>query len=361
MTFAEMPRKSMNIPVYNSEFNDQVQNIVQQLISNEPVKQLMQSFIRSTNRRHYIDHFAIAYFEFNFFYTRQLSPYRAALMLSDNYFKCYRHCTGYDDYLGDGVTDFASNDVDKLIKLLIKKYNLGDNIESLQAVYIALMHLSMGLFYEVAQDEIGKYFKDIECETAEDYIKVFCNIDSLNHNDRCTRNLLALFLIQRNKMTYDKHYTNCFFEIEKLIEAQKEENSLMSYEKRLLQPMDKVTYSINDVDFMNGSDFEHFVALLFTRMGYVTTVTKGSGDQGIDVLAEKNSVKIGVQAKCYSGSVSNSAIQEVVAGAQHYGCDKSMVVTNNIFSKSAIELAQSNNVILWDRTILKDKISEVFC
>lgn len=112
---------------------------------------------------------------------------------------------------------------------------------------------------------------------------------------------------------------------------------------------------------MNGCDFENFVALLFTKMGYETIVTKGSGDQGIDVIAEKNNVKIGVQAKCYSGSVSNSAIQEVVAGAQHYGCDKSIVITNNVFSKSAIDLAQSNNVILWDRTILKDKIIEVFC
>jgi len=364
MLFAELHngyKMDSPIPVYNNEFNEQVQSIVKQLISNDAVRQLMLSFISNTNRKHYIDHFAIAYFERNYFHTRQLSPYRANMLLSDENFKNYRHCTGYENYFGDGVTEFAVNDVDKLIKLLIKKHNLGDNIETLQAAYIALMHLSKGYFTEVAQDEIGTYFKNTEYDSVEDYVEAFCSIDSLNINDRCIRNLLALYLIQRHKMSYDSHYTDCFFEIEKLIEAQKEENSLMSYEKKLLQPKNKITYSINDVDFMNGSDFEHFVALLFTKMGYETTVTKGSGDQGIDVIAEKNNVKIGIQAKCYAGSVSNSAIQEVVAGAQHYGCDKSIVVTNNVFSKSAIELAQSNNVILWDRTILKDKIIEVFC
>jgi len=361
MLFAEIHNGSKMdspIPAYNNEFNDQVQSIVKLLISNDSTRQLMQSFIENTNRKHYIDHLTIAYFERNYFHTRQLSPYKALMLTSDENIGCW---TDLENYFADYVTAFAKNDIDKLFRLLTRKYSIKDNIESLQAVYIALMQLSKGSLTDIAQDEIGKYFKDTEYDTAEDYVGAFCNIDSLDINDRCIRNLLALYLMQRHKMSYSKHYTDCFFEIEKLIEAQKEENSLMSYEKKLLQPKDKITYSINDVDLMNGSEFEHFVALLFTKMGYEATVTKGSGDQGIDVLAEKNNVKIGVQAKCYSGSVSNSAIQEVVAGAQHYGCDKSIVVTNNVFSKSAIELAQSNNVILWDRTILKDKIIEVFC
>lgn len=111
---------------------------------------------------------------------------------------------------------------------------------------------------------------------------------------------------------------------------------------------------------MTGHEFEHFIGELFNRMGYISKVTKGSGDQGIDVLVEKNDKRIGVQAKCYSNSVTNKAIQEVVAGLKYYNCYKGIVVTNNYFTKSAIELANANNIVLWDRSILKQKISEVF-
>lgn len=34
-----------------------------------------------------------------------------------------------------------------------------------------------------------------------------------------------------------------------------------------------------------------------------------------------------------------------------------MVITNSSFTKSAIELAKVNDVILWDRNILTDKLS----
>ena len=107
---------------------------------------------------------------------------------------------------------------------------------------------------------------------------------------------------------------------------------------------------------MTGSEFEEFIAKLFIKMGYSAYTTKTSGDQGIDVIAEKNGIKYGIQAKCYSNSVGNSAVQEAVAGKSFYGCDKIIVITNNSYTKSAIELATANGVILWDRNILKEKL-----
>jgi restriction endonuclease Mrr len=52
---------------------------------------------------------------------------------------------------------------------------------------------------------------------------------------------------------------------------------------------------------LNGEEFEAFVELLFTEMGYDVTVTGGSGDDGIDVVAELSTgigaQRIGIQAK----------------------------------------------------------------
>lgn len=117
--------------------------------------------------------------------------------------------------------------------------------------------------------------------------------------------------------------------------------------------------TISDIDLMSGQEFEQFVSSLFKGIGYETKITKTSGDQGIDVIAKKGNAVVAIQTKCYSKPVGNHAIMEAVAGAKCYNATKTMVITNNVFTKSARELAQVNNVVLWDRTVLKEKINEI--
>ena len=109
--------------------------------------------------------------------------------------------------------------------------------------------------------------------------------------------------------------------------------------------------TIFDVDKMCGNEFESFLSILFSRMGYNARVTERH-DQGIDVIAIKDGVKLGIQAKRFKGNVGNSAVQEVVAGLTIHGCNKALVVTNSNFTNSAIALAKANNVELWDREVL---------
>lgn len=105
-----------------------------------------------------------------------------------------------------------------------------------------------------------------------------------------------------------------------------------------------------DFDSMEGHQFEYFCAdLLKHNDFYNVSVTQGSGDQGIDILAEKEGVLYGIQCKCYASDIGNKAVQEAFAGKTFYGCHVAAVLTNRHFTKSAIELAQVNKVLLWDR------------
>jgi len=65
------------------------------------------------------------------------------------------------------------------------------------------------------------------------------------------------------------------------------------------------------------------------------------------------------RTKCYSGSVSNSAIQQVVAGLKFYDCAVGMVITNSYFTKRAMELAKANNINLWDRDKLENELNAI--
>ncbi len=108
-----------------------------------------------------------------------------------------------------------------------------------------------------------------------------------------------------------------------------------------------------DFDKMNGYEFEKFCSDILIKLGYTNVrVTQSSLDQGIDVLANKGSVKFAIQCKCYSGSVGNKAVQEAFSGCKFYDCHVPVVMTNSYFTDSAKQLAEKTNVILWDRNVL---------
>lgn len=114
-----------------------------------------------------------------------------------------------------------------------------------------------------------------------------------------------------------------------------------------------------DYDSMDGWEFENFCADILKENGYENVeVTKGSGDQGVDVFAERDGIKYAVQCKRYSHPVGNKAIQEIFAGKQFYHCHVGIVMTSNYFTKSAKELAKENGIILWDRDFLAKFIGD---
>jgi len=110
---------------------------------------------------------------------------------------------------------------------------------------------------------------------------------------------------------------------------------------------------IVDVDGMEGHLFEAFCADLLEDNGYSNvTVTRGSGDQGVDIVAQIKGISYAIQCKNYSSFLSNKPVQEVLAGKNYYDCHLGVVMTNSYFGKSACELAQKTGVILWDRETL---------
>lgn len=108
------------------------------------------------------------------------------------------------------------------------------------------------------------------------------------------------------------------------------------------------------IDAMNGDDFEDYVAGLLDILGYETEVTQRSRDGGADVIAVKDGERIAIQTKRYGQAVGIKAVQEAIGGMYRYHCNKCMVVTNNTYSKDAIELAAKSPCILVDRDGLVD-------
>ena len=104
------------------------------------------------------------------------------------------------------------------------------------------------------------------------------------------------------------------------------------------------------VDEMEGHDFEYYCADLLKKDGFMNVeVTRGSGDYGVDILAERDGISYAFQCKCYDKPIGVKAVQEVYAGRDYYDRMVGVVITNQYYTQPAIDLAAKLKILLWDR------------
>lgn len=105
------------------------------------------------------------------------------------------------------------------------------------------------------------------------------------------------------------------------------------------------------VDLMEGHEFENWCAEALRNSGFINvTVTPGSGDQGVDIVAEKGGLRYAVQCKRYNSDLGNTPVQEVFTGARFYNCHVGVVITNRNFTSGAKDAAAVTGVLLWGRS-----------
>lgn len=239
-------------------------------------------------------------------------------------------------------------DLEKIYKLTHKK-GISTNYPEL-----------LKLFNDLLDEDINEETKLIlDHEYLRIAGKLYTNISVRNVIKELIKSPLDIFidddiakqLLKRFNLDFNKEQING------LIEELQEEIDLEGFEQNLGENSNLKILS--DPQNLSGLEFEAFLKQLFEILGYTVMQTKSSGDQGADLVIMLDNIKTAVQAKRYSGKVSNTAIQQVVASKKHYNCDKSMVVTTGKFTKSAIQLAISNDVELWDSEKLSKVISDI--
>lgn len=118
-------------------------------------------------------------------------------------------------------------------------------------------------------------------------------------------------------------------------------------------------YTLKQLDKMDGHQFEYACADILKANGFKhVKVTRGSGDFGVDIIAEKDKVRYAIQCKRYNHKLDNTPIQEVVGGLAYYQCDKGAVMTNQYFTEPAKHLAQVNDIELLDRDTLSHMVDK---
>ena len=120
--------------------------------------------------------------------------------------------------------------------------------------------------------------------------------------------------------------------------------------QKVLQEIERaVNNTTVDIGFTSNIspvEYEHFIADALEQNGWAVRLTKATGDQGVDIVAEKSGKRIAIQCKLYSNPVGNAAVQEIIAGRTFENAQFAAVVTNNTYTLAAKQLAASAGVLL---------------
>lgn len=116
---------------------------------------------------------------------------------------------------------------------------------------------------------------------------------------------------------------------------------------------------IREMDELEGHDFEFFCADLLKAQGFIgVEVTRGSGDFGVDILAEKDGITYAIQCKRYASPIGVEAVLRTYGGLAYYDRMVGVVMTNQYFTAPAVEAAKKLKILLWDRGYLDEMKEE---
>ncbi len=102
--------------------------------------------------------------------------------------------------------------------------------------------------------------------------------------------------------------------------------------------------SEEDLDRLQGPEFEEWVALVLETAGWSIRRNRKGGDFGVDLVAARAGRLVGIEVKRRSDRIANAVVRSVVAGCQYYGCDVAAVVTQSTFTRQAAEQAAGSEV-----------------
>lgn len=246
-----------------------------------------------------------------------------------------------------GLIDSGSPLYNIAIKIIVRKINDEEELDKNILQITNIENYTSKSFENMMDNWIYKVSKEHRFLKIEPYI-IYKILHSISVSD------FSLFLEALSKT--NKYVSNYNTYV-------KRHNAMEERKRYLNGDFSKEKIEINILRYFkyitSGREFELFLEKLFKFLGYTTIHNGKSGDQGADLILRKNNYIYTVQAKYYTGKLSNKPIQEVVGSLKYYNANQGVVVTNSEFTKGAQELAKANQVILIDGEALNDLINSV--
>ena len=122
-----------------------------------------------------------------------------------------------------------------------------------------------------------------------------------------------------------------------------------------------VSFHPKHSDDISPSAFEKYVGRIYILQGYKVEHIGGTGDQGVDLIAIDDQIRIAVQIKRYDleNRVGVTAVQEVFTGKAIHNCQEAAIVTTSAYTKAALEMAEQLQIRCIDGKAFKEIVQKL--
>lgn len=136
---------------------------------------------------------------------------------------------------------------------------------------------------------------------------------------------------------------------------QKETISKENYRRLILS-------SLKDMD---GNDFEHFIAYIYSNRNYQVELTPASHDLGVDVIVKRDGENAtGIECKCYNNSsIGSPVLLKLIGGLYLRHLKEGMIVTTSNYTRELIascpdfiKLYNTEDILHW---CLEDSVDRI--
>ncbi len=125
-------------------------------------------------------------------------------------------------------------------------------------------------------------------------------------------------------------------------------------EKSCLKILNNNSLKKSNENYNKGINFENNCMDILKNSGWKVKETPSSGDQGVDLIASIDGLRVCIQCKNHEKAIGNKAVQEISAGKLYWKGTHAVLVSKSGFTKAAQKLANANNVELIHESELKD-------
>ena len=125
-------------------------------------------------------------------------------------------------------------------------------------------------------------------------------------------------------------------------------------EKSCLKTIEINALNKHNDNYKKGIRFENHCMEILKQNGWNVKETPNTGDQGVDLIASIDNLRICIQCKDHKNIIGNKAVQEISAGKLYWEGTHAVLVSKSGFTKSAQKLAGANEVKLINSSELKD-------
>ena len=125
-------------------------------------------------------------------------------------------------------------------------------------------------------------------------------------------------------------------------------------EKSCLNILKNDSLKKTNKNYNKGINFENNCMDILKNSGWKEKETPSSADQGVDLIASIDGLRVCIQCKNHEKAIGNKAVQEISAGKLYWKGTHAVLVSKSGFTKAAQKLANANNVELIHESELKD-------